>query len=359
MNESRSSDEIRFERRGPLGIITLTRPKALNALTLDMIHRMDPCLAAWAEDDSLQAVVIKGEGERAFCAGGDIRDLWQEGQNGGDLPARFFRDEYRLNHRIRRYGKPYVALIDGIVMGGGVGISIHGSHRVVTERSLFAMPETGIGLFPDVGGTFVLSRMPGALGLYLGLSGARLKAADCLHAGVGTHFVEAARLGDLEAALAAADWSGGSLVVGQILASLAGHPGPAPLAERSEAIERCFNGESVEDILAALQKEDSDWAAATLTRLERCSPTSLKITFRALKEAAEKDFEAAMLSEYRISQGCMRGHDFYEGVRALVIDKDNAPAWQPATLDEVDETMVAAHFIEPAAGDLQLPRPAS
>ncbi len=325
---------ILFERRGGLAIVTLNRPAALNALTLDMIRQLDRRLAEWAVDPSVGAVVIRGAGGRAFCAGGDVRALYD-----GDAAycAEFYRDEYRLDRRVFRFPKPYVALIDGVVMGGGVGVSVHGSHRVASERTLFAMPETGIGLFPDVGGGYFLPRRPGRIGMYLALTGARLRAADCLYAGVATHYVPGDRLDALVDALADGD-------VDAPLARFATDPGPPPLAEHRAAIDRCFAGGSVETIIETLEAESGDWARTTRATLAAKSPTSLRLTFRQLSAGATLDFEAVLVMEYRLSQFCMAGHDFFEGVRAVVIDKDNAPRWRPATLAEVTEAEIERAF---------------
>ncbi len=341
------AQDILFERKDGLAVTTLNRPGALNALTLEMCEAYDRQLVSWAADESVRAVVIKGAGERAFCAGGDVRAIWQAGKKGEALTADFFRAEYRMNRRIEVFPKPHIAFLDGVTMGGGVGISLHGHHRVATERTLIAMPETGIGLFPDVGGTHFLSRLPGGLGLYLGLTGARMKAADALYAGFATHYVPSNRLDEVETELAKAD------DIDAVLRDLSEDPGPAPLAEHRAAIERCFVQDSVEAALDALAAEPGDWAAKTLITLkERCSPTSLKVTFEALRRAAKLDFDAAMVMEYRLSQAFMAGHDFYEGIRALLIDKDNAPAWDPASLAGVTDDLVEAHFAPPAAGEL-------
>jgi enoyl-CoA hydratase len=346
-------DDILFERRGALALITLNRPKALNALTLEMMRRLDPMLDAWEADPAVQAVVIRGKGDRAFCAGGDIRALY-DSRDSGDRAyrAEFYREEYRQNRRIFRFKKPYIALVDGIVMGGGVGVSIHGSHRIATERTLFAMPETGIGLFPDVGATHFLPRMPGALGVYLGLTGARIKAADCLYCGVATHFVPGARLQDLVEALAEADLHGGKGAAGGIIETLRGDAGAAPLAELRAAIDRCFAKDQVEGILAALEAEGTAWAAETRRTLAAKSPTSLALTLRAVREGRHLEFEDAMAMEYRLCQYCMDGHDFFEGVRAVIIDKDNAPHWQPPRLAEVSPAEIARAFA-PRADDLR------
>jgi len=349
-----STDDILFDVRGQVAVVTLNRPRALNALTLEMIRAFEPRLAAWAGDASVAAVMVRGAGERAFCAGGDVRTIWHDAQRGGTLAADFFRAEYRLNRAVKVFPKPYIAVIDGIAMGGGVGVSAHGSHRVVTERTQIAMPETGIGLFPDVGTTYLLPRLPGALGPYLGLTGTRLGPADALYAGVGTHFVANGTLPALEDALAATTWPGvkDRDLAGALLSRFAADPGPAPLAERRAAIDRCFAQDSIEAILAALHAEKCGWARATAAGLEERSPTSLKITLEALRRGATLTFDDAMTMEYRLSQACAARHDFLEGVRAALIDKDNAPRWQPDRLGSVTPELVAAHFHALGAHDL-------
>lgn len=348
--------DIQFERRGPIGLVTLTRPKALNALTLGMIRAFDPQLAAWADDPSVAAVVVTGSGGKAFCAGGDVAQLYhdraavQEGRSDGSPRREFFREEYRLNRRIKRFPKPYVALIDGISMGGGVGISVHGSHRVVTEKTMVAMPETAIGLFPDVGATFVLPRCPGRTGVFLALTGERIRAADCLYLGMADAFVPSASIDSLVDRLVASNGSAGAIQAAiDALAQPAGEP---PLAARRDAIDRCFAGASVETILRALEAEGGDWAEGVRAALAKLSPTSLKVTLAALRRGAEQEFEDGMVMEYRLSQACMAGHDFYEGVRAVLVDKDRNPAWDPPFLVDVDDARVAAHFAPPAEGDL-------
>src|SRR5579883_2244401 len=256
MGVETAAGDILFERRGPLGLITLNRPKALNALTLAMMSALDPRLDEWEADPDIHAVVIQGAGERAFCAGGDIRALYESRAKGDRCyRAAFYREEYSQNRRIFRFKKPYIALIDGITMGGGVGLSVHGTYRVATEHTLFAMPETGIGLFPDVGGGYFLPRLPGAIGMYLGLTGARIKAADCLYAGIATHYLASARLEPLVEELARTDLSRGREAIDAVLAGFAETAGPAPLAAQRAAIDRCFGQESVEAIFAALEAE--------------------------------------------------------------------------------------------------------
>lgn len=356
------SDEVTFEQRGPLGLVTMTRPKALNALTLGMIRLMQPALEAWAADDSIQAVAIQGEGERAFCAGGDVRAVWEAGKDGQHVPAKaglltadFFREEYRLNRLIHHFPKPFVALIDGVTMGGGVGLSIHGPLRVATERTLFAMPETAIGLFPDVGGSWFLPRLPGGIGYYLALTGARLKATDCLYAGIATHFVPGERLPEVVAALEKAAWSDGLAGAVAALRPFTGHPGePGLLAEQRPQIDRCFAGkDSVEAVIAALEAEKSAWGEETLATLAKRSPTSMKVAFEQLKRGAELDFDGCMVMEYRLAQRAMlKGSDFFEGIRAVLVDKDHAPKWQPAALSEVSDSRVAEFFAPLGKDDL-------
>lgn len=361
----RAEDEILFETAGQIGIVTLNRPKALNALSLGMIRAMDRQLAAWAADPRVAAVVVRGAGGKAFCAGGDVRAVWQAGREAGHegqdaaarLRADFFREEYILNHRIHFYPKPYVALVDGIAMGGGVGLSVHGSHRVVTERTLFAMPETGIGLFPDVGGGWFLPRCPGEVGTYLGLTGARIGADDCRYIGFGTHFVPSAHLDDLVAALTEADLErGGARAVDGVIGRFAGDCGPAPLAALRGAIDRCFSFNSVEEILLALEQEEGDWATETREVLAARSPTSLKITLRQLREGRRLPYEEVVTLEYRLSQRCTAAADFYEGVRAVLIDKDQRPRWEPAAIPGVQDADVDRYFQPLGDGDLVLGR---
>jgi enoyl-CoA hydratase len=349
-------DEIQFARRGDLMVVTLNRPRALNALTLPMCRTLDEGLRAWQDDPTIGAVLIKGEGDRAFCAGGDIR--WLHGvltTEGAAAACRFYALEYPMNARVHHFPKPWIALLDGIAMGGGVGVSVHGSHRIVTERTLFAMPETGIGLFPDVGATFMLPRLPGGLGLYLGLTGARVGAADCLHAGIGTAHVAAGRLDELEAVLAATPLCENPFVaVDAVLEAFRSDPGPAPLADLRERVDACFRQASLPAVLMALHEEASGWGAVQAEELAGKSPTSLAVTFRQLCEGATLDFDSAMQLEYRLVHRFMAGHDFREGVRALLIDKDHRPRWCPDRLDDVSDATVDGYFAPLAGGDLPL-----
>lgn len=344
-----ATPEILCERRGKTGHITLNRPKALNALTLPMIRAMDPQLRAWVSDASVATIVLTGAGERAFCAGGDVRAVYEAGKglSGADrsLTRDFFFEEYRLNRLIHRYAKPYVSLIDGICMGGGMGLSVNGRTRIVTERAMMAMPETGIGLFPDVGGSHFLSRCPGQLGAYLALTGARLRAADMIYAGLATHYVPSARLPALQAALE-------SETADSAVARFAESAGETPLAAERVRIDRCFAGDTVEGILEALTVDGSEWAQKTRLTLLTKSPTSMKVSLREIRTGANLAFEDCMRMEFRMVQRFMQGHDFFEGIRALLVDKDNAPKWAPATLAEITPAMVDAYFAPLPAGEL-------
>ena len=340
------TDEVLFTVEGGVVEITLNRPEALNALTLEMAQTLYGRLTAWATDDTVRAVVVRGSGDRAFCAGGDIRALYDAKQVNGPLTRDFFRNEYRLNHLVFHYPKPYIALVDGIAMGGGVGLSVHAGTRIGSETTMFAMPETGIGLFPDVGGSYFLPRCPGAIGMYLALTGARLKAADCLYAGISDHYIENVHHDALVAPLR------DGIAIDAVVADLASDPGPAPLADSRDVIDRTFSGDSVDAVLAALRAEGGDWAEKTLKIMAGKSPTSQKIACRQLQEGADKGFDACMMMEYRLSQHIMAAHDFFEGVRALIVDKDNSPVWQPASLEDVDDTAVAGYFAPLDEGDL-------
>lgn len=344
--------EVVFETRGALGLITLNRPKALNALTLGMVREIHPQLEAWGRDSAITAVAIQGAGEKAFCAGGDIRALYDSGKAGTSLAIDFYREEYKLNTAIKRFPKPYVALINGIVMGGGVGLSVHGAYRVAGERFLFAMPETGIGLFPDVGGTYFLPRLAGKLGLCLGLTGVRLKLEDALWAGIATHYVPQERHGALLDALAGAEKPE------HVHAWIAEHhvdPDKAPMAASSALIDRVFAHDTVEAIMEALAKETGDFAQGLLGGMKKASPTSLHVTNRQLREGARLSFEECMKLEFRLTNRFMRGHDFYEGVRALIVDKDQNPRWTPHSLDAVRNGDVSAYFAHLGTDELVLP----
>lgn len=341
--------DVLFEQVGRLGLVTLNRPAQLNALTHEMALRIEERLLHWRDEPAVAAVMIIGAGPRAFCAGGDVRAVWAEGHADpvrlGPRNWQFYADEYRLNTLIKRFPKPYVALMDGVVMGGGVGLSLHGSRRIAGDATLFAMPETAIGLFPDVGATFFLPRLPGEVGLWLGLTGARLKAADCVAAGLCDLYAPSAREGALIAGLGEADFAGdAAAAVDAVLDRFRADPGPASLPALRPVIDRCFGGDSVEAVLAALDAEPGDWAAEQAAGLRKKSPTSLRLAFRALRQGAAMAFEDCMRMEYQLARFCMTHPDFYEGVRAVIIDKDHAPRWRPATLAEADAASVAAAF---------------
>jgi enoyl-CoA hydratase/carnithine racemase len=339
-----SEAEVLFENLAPAGYITLNRPKALNALTRDMCLAIKAQLDAWRDDDEIQRVVIKAAGDRAFCAGGDIRSLYESGKAGTSYARDFYRDEYILNATIRHYPKPYIAMLRGIVMGGGVGVSVHGRYRVADESTVFAMPETGIGLFPDVGGSHFLPRMPGEIGMYLALTGTRLKTEDCIYAGVATHFVPAAKWGELGDLLLATFED-----VTPLSELFAGLPEPVTrtlpsLVEHREKIDVYFAENSVEAILDVLDKDASDWARETAKTIRSKSPTAAKLAFRQIREGKNLDFDDCMRMEFRMVSRVVEGHDFYEGVRATIIDKDQLPKWQPARLEDVSDKDIDAYF---------------
>jgi enoyl-CoA hydratase len=340
-------DEVLFVQDGALGRITLNRPKALNALTLNMVRLMDAQLRVWAREPSVKAILIEGAGERAFCAGGDIRALYDSGKAGHSYAIDFYREEYVLNTLIKRCPKPYIALIRGIVMGGGVGVSVHGSHRIAGEGIVFAMPETGIGLFPDVGGTYFLPRCPGETGMYLALTGARLNAADCVYAGIASSHVPVARWPDLILALRGQGDP-------RVMSEFSVPAGPSQLEANRAHIDHAFSADSVEAILARLDAMASAFGADTAKALRTKSPVSLKVVFAQIRAGASREFEDCMRLEFRLTNRFMRGHDFYEGVRAAIIDKDQSPKWSPPHLSGVSQSDVDAYFGELADGDLAL-----
>jgi enoyl-CoA hydratase len=339
--------EILCERRGSAGTILLNRPKALNALTHHMVREMTAALGAWENDPGVTRIVVKGAGERAFCAGGDIRLLYEAGKAGDITPSlAFWREEYRLNIRIKRYPKPYVALVDGIVMGGGVGVSLHGSHRVAGDRYNFAMPEVGIGFFPDIGATYALSRLPSQIGTYLAVTGARIGPEDAVAAGLATHRVPSAAMVALEEAIVAGE------PLDEALRTTAVPTAGGPMMAERDLIARCFSGSSVEAILDALDREaaaGSDFASKSAATIRAKAPSSVAIAFEQMRRGKEMSFEQAMEAEFRIVSRIAEGHDFYEGVRATIIDKDGAPRWRPASLAELPPGFAACHF-EPLPG---------
>ncbi|MDX2236409.1 MAG: enoyl-CoA hydratase/isomerase family protein [Hyphomonadaceae bacterium] len=335
--------EIIARVEGRVGRITLNRPAALHALNAEMCAAMIAALSAWRDDPNVTVVLVDHvEGTRGFCAGGDIRMLAESGASDGAAARAFFHTEYRLNHLIQSYPKPYVALIDGVTMGGGVGISVHGAFRVATERTTFAMPETGIGLFPDVGGGWFLPRLPQpALGVWLALTGARLKGKECVSAGVATHYAPSALLAAVRTQIAgAADMPDPARALRSGLDALDESDG-APVVPADVALDRLFGFDSVEAIVAALAADGGAWAAAQLETLRAKSPQTLKVALRQVREGARcAAFADVMRMEYRIACRVVHRHDFIEGVRAVIIDKDNAPKWSPATLEGVTDRVL-------------------
>ncbi len=336
--------EILTERRGALGILTLNRPKALNALNLGMIDLIEAAMRPWAEDPRIGGVLIRGAGGRAFCAGGDVRRIGTAPREEAEPATRsFFAREYRLNHRIHTYPKPFVALIDGITMGGGCGLSLHGSHVVATERTMLAMPETVLGLFPDVGASWFLNQLDGEMGVYLGLSGVRLHANDLTALGLASHHVTSDRLDTVIEDLAAERMLD-SESIEAVLDRHATAPGDALVADRFERIDTLFAGATVEAVAGALESAPEDWAQEALATIRRASPSSLKVTLRELRQGRGKGLAELLRIEYRLAVRSALSHDFREGVRAILVDKDNKPRWQPDRLDAVDDAAVERYF---------------
>ncbi|MVO85725.1 enoyl-CoA hydratase/isomerase family protein [Streptomyces sp. p1417] len=333
-----TDDCVLLRTEGRAAYIVLNRPRALNALTHAMVRRIDSALTAWETDPAVEAVVLTGAGERGLCAGGDIRAIHDDARTGGRASADFWRDEYRLNARIARYPKPYVAVLDGIVMGGGVGVSAHGSVRVVTERSRIALPETGIGFVPDVGSTYLLGLAPGELGTHLALTGQQVGAHDALLCGLADHFVPAELLPRLVADLAADP-------VREVLARYVSEAPPGVLAGQREWIDACYPAERVEDIVARLASHGARAAEETARTLGTKSPTALKVTLAALRRARLLGpLERVLEQEYRVSCAALGSADLVEGIRAQVVDKDRTPRWSPATLAAVTDDDVARYF---------------
>uniref|UniRef100_A0A665W3V0 3-hydroxyisobutyryl-CoA hydrolase n=1 Tax=Echeneis naucrates TaxID=173247 RepID=A0A665W3V0_ECHNA len=313
MMSSQVEPEVLLEKMGRAGVITMNRPKVLNALTMNMIQQIYRQLKQWENDSETDIVIIRGAGDKAFCAGGDIRVITEAGKVGDPLAQEFFREEYILNNAIGTCRKPYIALIDGITMGGGVGVSVHGRFRVATEKTTFAMPETAIGLFPDVGGGYFLPRLRGKLGLFLAMTGFRLKGRDVQRAGIATHFVESKKF-------------------------------------------KCelFSSSSVEGIMQNLKADGSEFAKKQAETLSKMSPTSLKITYKQQQAGASLSLQDVLVMEYRLTQACMKGCDFYEGVRAVLVDKDQNPVWNPSRLEEVSDQRVDQCFLSLGEKDLTL-----
>jgi enoyl-CoA hydratase len=343
-----ASDEVLIRREGRAGRITMNRPQALNALTHAMVGRIRNALLAWRDEAAVELVLLDGAGGRALCAGGDVRALYDSRVDGSGLARAFWSEEYALNALIGRYPKPYVAIQDGIVMGGGIGLSGHARHRIVTERSRLAMPETGIGLIPDVGGTWLLARAPGEAGVYLGLTGEQMGAADAIHARFSDVFIASAKLPQLAERLV--DVKGGP--VAEAIAAFAGDAGPSQLAAHRNDVDCVFAGDSVETMLARLAGMRGEWAQRTGATLAQKSPKSLKLTLAAVRNARRVgSLEAALNVEYRLTVRLFEDGEFPEGVRALLVDKDRAPQWSPARLADVTPELVATYLAPLPAGE--------
>ncbi|PBC36191.1 3-hydroxyisobutyryl-CoA hydrolase [Rhodococcus sp. ACS1] len=339
-------DEVLINKSGGVGRIVLNRPKAINALNHAMVARIAAALAEWAGDDEVRAVLITGAGERGLCAGGDIVSIYHDATEGGTGSREFWRDEYILNAAIANYPKPYVAVMDGIVMGGGVGVSAHGSVRIVTERSMIGMPETGIGFVPDVGGTYLLARSPGELGTHIALTTARLSAGDAIACGFADHFIPSARIGQFVEALSTTT----------VEAALAAFTEPAPesdLLAQQAWIDAAYSADSVAEIVARLQGSGVPEAAKAAEQVLAKSPTACAVTLASLRRARQANsLEEVLNEEFRVSVACLGSADLVEGIRAQVVDKDRNPHWSPASLDDVTDDAVATFFTP--LGDLEL-----
>jgi enoyl-CoA hydratase len=347
-----ASDDVLICRHGRAGRITMNRPKALNALTHSMVGRIWRALLAWRDDPAVELVLIDGAGGRALCAGGDVRALYASRAEGSNAARAFWSEEYRLNALIGRYPKPFIAIQDGIVMGGGIGLSGHARHRIVTERSRLSMPETGIGLIPDVGATWLLARAPGECGMYLGLTGEAMTAADAIYAGFTDHFIPSAKIAALVERVTTP--AGGA--IDDILNAAKEDAGRGLLQQRRDEIDRAFAGASVEAIVAALSRSNQEWAPTTVTTLAQKSPKALKLTHAAIRNARSlASLEQALNVEFRLTMRLFEDGEFPEGVRALLIAKDRKPRWQPPRLEEIDPASIARYLAPlPAQEELGL-----
>lgn len=325
-------ESVIFATKGHLGLITLNRPQALNALNLEMIKAIQQQLLTWQIDPSIHAVVLQSSSDKAFCAGGDVRRLYEEGRANDPQQLSFFWHEYRLNEFISRFPKPYIVLMNGITMGGGVGISLHSPLAIASERFIFAMPETAIGLFPDVGACYLLAQCPGALGMYLGLTGHRLNAGQALAAGLITYTLPANQFDAFIDALATINLS--VEAHSQISAYLQSFIKPESMVDLA-MINNYFSEASLKDCIKKLQLSDHPWAIATLKELQQKSPISLELTFIRIQQAKHQSLAECLTADYDMIRHVVRGHDFYEGIRAMLIDKDKTPRWQPAILEAV------------------------
>lgn len=343
-------------REGAAGIIRLNRPKAINAVTLEMFRDIDKALDAFEADPAVAVILLEGAGERGLCAGGDIRALWESSKVKGDLGKILWREEYILNARIKKFPKPYVAFMDGIVMGGGVGLSAHSSHRVVTEKTKLAMPEVGLGFFPDVGGTWLLSRSPGEIGTYFGLTGQTMNGPDAVHSGFADAVVPSGKLSDLREALTKVRAGATAADIKALIAGFATGETAGPVAAKQATIDQWFAHDRMQDIVAALQADGSELAQATLKTLSEKSPRGMVVTLKLLRLArTASSLEECLVREYRAALEVFASDDFREGVRAAVIDKDRQPKWSPPRIEEVTPEMIAPYLAEIGADELKFP----
>ena len=354
----KAEPELIVRREGGAGVIRLNRPKAINAMTLEMSLGIDAALDRFEADPAVALVLLEGAGERGLCAGGDIRGLYESSRVGGDLGKVFWRQEYRMNARIARFPKPYVAFMDGLVMGGGVGLSAHGRHRVVTERTRLAMPEVGLGFFPDVGGTWLLSRSPGEIGTYFGLTGETMNGPDAIHARFADAVVPSAKLAALRDVLTKVRPGTTSAEIRLLIDGFATGENSGPVAAMQRSIDAWFAHNRIEDIFAALQRDGSELARATRKTLNEKSPRGMVVTLELLRLArASSSLEQCLVREYRAALQVFASDDFREGVRAAVIDKDRNPRWSPPRIEDVTPEMVAPYFAEIGADELAFDRP--
>ena len=342
--------EIQTEVVGNLGVITLNRPKALNALTTPMCKAVTKIMLEWEEDENIGAVLVKGSGERAFCAGGDVVMLHDSGKKDGKDAEEFWRVEYALNELIQRYLKPYITMIDGIVMGGGVGLSVHGRHRVAGDNTLFAMPETGIGYFPDVGGSYFLPRLGLSTGMWLGLTGARIKTAEVCDLGIANAYIPSAKHEAFIKALGKAKLDGTDEVVLDVMAKYVKEP---PKAEETPGSIGAFTAETVAEIMTLLESDESEWAQAQLKNMQKKSPLALVVTHKALRDGGQMTFREAMEMELNISKNFLKTQDFFEGIRAQLIDKDRNPKWSHEMAKKVTKVQTERLFKKTAKPSLQ------
>lgn len=344
--------ELLVQQDGAVAQATMNRPESLNALSLEMIRTLSANLSAWENDPSVRAVFVDGAGGRAFCAGGDVKSTYRigmafrRGEADESVLMLFFAEEYGLNRQLFHFKKPLLAFMNGITMGGGFGVAGPCRYRIASEKTLFAMPETGIGLFPDVGSMYFLTRCPGGAGAYLALTGSSIGPDDMLYCGLATHYIPLARQAECRAKISAAlDSGGGDGAIAEILADFHAPSGEAgPLQTNAECVDRCFSGPDVRDIAAKLRADDSPWAQQQGDIIESRSPMSLKVSLEHFRRSKALDFDAITAQDFILTRHFLRGHDFYEGVRAVLIDKDKQPQWDPKSLDDVSSGAVPEYF---------------